>query len=60
MRPPCHKCKKPADIIENKIFWCAKCKCIDLSLEIGQNIPPQTTGGKYAKEEENRDRRRYH
>ena len=31
MRPPCHRCKtKPADYIENKVFWCAVCKVHDL------------------------------
>ena len=31
MRPLCHQCQtKPADIVEDKILWCAVCKVHDL------------------------------
>ena len=42
MRPLCHKCnKKPADIIENKKFWCAVCKIHEM--RVYGKIPPELT-----------------
>ena len=32
MRPECSKCKNKADIVENKIFYCAKCLLKKLGL----------------------------
>ena len=56
MRPICHKCKKqPADIIENNIFWCGVCKCLDLSLPIEDNSVLTKTRRAHGKEEKRRN-----
>lgn len=52
MRPLCHHCQtKPADIIEDKILWCAVCKVHDLrvrgEMKVTRPVLTNTTNKRY-------------
>lgn len=50
MRPLCHKCnKKPADIVENKQFWCAPCMIIFKRIPIKDDELTKPLKAKYSK-----------
>ena len=52
MRPLCHQCQtKPADIVEDKILWCAVCKVHDLrvkgEMKVTRPVLTNTTKKRY-------------